>query len=407
MAKVCWYFHLHQPFRLAAQDVFSLGKNHEYFSADNAVIFQKVVKKSYLPMLTLLLELCQAHPQFVCALSLTGVFLEQASEYAPEVLVLLQQLVATGQVELLAETYHHTLASLYSTQEFNVQVHHHLQLLDQLFAYTPTVFRNTELIYQNEIGSMVAQLGFIGLLTEAVPRYLDGREKTRLYRSVGDEALPLLLKQAELSDDIAFRFSDKQWSQYPLTAQTYLEWLDNYRDDELINLFMDFETFGEHQWADTGIFSFFQSLNEMLIANKAAQLVTPSMVLTPLTKKQRCDLPVYDVPEPISWADVDRDITAWIENSMQQDALKQLYALEKIITTLPRSSSAKGSVTAKHIELLSLWRNLQTSDHFYYMCTKWAADGDVHAYFSPYQDPYEAYRNFCIALRDLSDRVKQ
>jgi alpha-amylase len=271
----------------------------------------------------------------------------------------------------------------------------HEQSVIDLFSIKPKVFRNTELIYSNYIGWQVAELGYDALLTEAVPRYLGDRAKTQLFRSHTHNPIPLLLKHADFSDDVAFRFSNKQWPGHPLTAEKYLHWVEMYGEHELINLFMDFETFGEHQWADTGIFDFVHSFFHQFLARSWNQCVTPSDVVEQLALDTAAisDLPVYDVPDPISWADVDRDLTAWRDNSMQHDALRLIYSLEQQVKA------------TNDLGIIDDWRRLQTSDHFYYMCTKWAADGDVHAYFSPFDSPYEAYRRFAIALADLQERL--
>lgn len=418
MPQLCFYFQLHQPYRLGEYTLFELGRSHEYFSFENKTIFKKVAKKSYLPMLQLLLELLLEVKEFRFTLSLSGVFVEQALEYEPKIIRLLQQLIATGRVELLAETYYHSLASLFSFSEFRYQVNQHTQLMEKVFGVTPEVFRNTELVYSNHIAELVAGLGFIGQLTEAVPRYLGQRPKTQIYRSFSRSPLPLLLKHAELSDDIAFRFSDKNWDDYPLTADKYLKWLADYSQEEIINLFMDFETFGEHQWEDTGIFSFFAEVVKRVAQDPWSGFVTPTQVFRQRfrpnalrsqpavttadelyayarNKGQFKKIPVYDVPEPISWADVDRDLTAWVDNELQQDTVRQLYDLEKRILATADTT------------LINDWRRLQTSDHFYYMCIKWSADGDVHAYFSPYDSPLEAYRRYCIALADVQGRLAQ
>lgn len=404
MAKLCLYFQLHQPYRLRPFSVFELNRDLSYFvdhkhgqiADDNAVIFRKVAQKSYLPMLSLLLELAITHPSFSFALSCSGVFLEQAQEYQPEVIELIQKLVDTDQVEILSETYHHSLASLYSPAEFERQVAMHTSLVEELFGFTPTVFRNTELIYSNSIAEQVRQLGFAGMLTEAVDRYLGGRPRTQVFKSYTDKPLPLMLKHAQLSDDVAFRFSNKAWEEHPLTSEKYVHWLNNYSSEEYINLFMDFETFGEHQWEDTGIFNFFHHF-----VDKSLQFdhhfVTPASVLEPLAASSAAleKLPTYDVPEPISWADIDRDLTAWRGNSLQNDALRLIYSLEEEV------------ISSKNDDLLRDWRRMQTSDHFYYMCVKWSADGDVHKYFSPYDSPFEAYNRFSAVMVDLQDRVHE
>lgn len=424
MPKVCFYFQLHQPFRLREYSLFEIGNQSYYFEEagknSNSDIFRKVAQKSYLPMLKLLLQLVKQQPDFYFSFSASGVFLDQAEWYEPQVIELLKALLQTGQVELLAETYYHSLASLYSPSEFRQQVVDHRSRVQNLFGITPTVFRNTELIYSNEISYLVADMGFQGMLTEAVPRYLHGRDLTQVFRSVGEWALPLLLKHAQLSDDIAFRFSDRHWQWYPLTVERYLEWVEVYNESQIVNLFMDFETFGEHQWADTGIFEFFAEFVECFLTRDWNQFVTPSQLLSPYSlertdfvtdlpndiQSKRFDqlepdmnvpsldeLPMYDVPEPISWADVDRDLTAWVENAFQQDTLHKLYQLEHKI------------MASNDLKMINDWRRLQTSDHFYYMCTKWSADGDVHAYFSPYDSPFEAYRRYSIVLADLWERL--
>lgn len=404
MPKVCFYFQLHQPYRLANVSVFEVGsESANYFTdseAVNEVVFKKVAHKSYIPMLGLLSKLLKRHAQFTFTLSFSGVFIEQAQAYAPRVVELIQEVTATGRVEVLAETYYHSLASLYSPTEFKKQVALHKKLVQELLGITPSAFRNTELIYSNDIAQLVESMGYVGMLTEGVDRYLQGRKRTQVFGAITKGTLPVLLKHAQLSDDIAFRFSEKSWSSWPLTVDKYLDWLHVYPEDEIVNLFMDFETFGEHQWEDTGIFTFFEELIAKVAAKKWNQFVTPTQLFTPvcdrkITKKclDKTKLPRYDVPVPISWADVDRDLSAWRENDLQQDTLRIMYELEKAV------------LEKEDPVLLEDWRRLQTSDHFYYMCTKWANDGDVHAYFSPYRDPYEAYRRYSIILADLHERM--
>jgi alpha-amylase len=428
MPKVCLYFQLHQPYRLSDYSVFDISNHSSYFAdlnKDNQKIFKKVARKSYYPMLKLLQRLLNWHPDFTFALSCSGVFLDQAEEFEPGVIKLIQELVATGRVEVLAETYYHSLASLYSPAEFQRQVYDHMQKIHQLFKVTPRVFRNTELVYSNKIALLVAKMKFTGMLTEAVPRYLGEQDKTLVYMDMTGQ-LPLLLKHAELSDDVAFRFSDRNWREYPLSVAKYAKWLQIYPANHIVNLFMDFETFGEHQWADTGIFKFFEFLIRDLMTETDNTFVTPGQVFGEVwseldeeaekweqdLKKQEIkekvdrrvvkavptrfpQLPHYDVPKPISWADVDRDLTAWIDNPLQQDTIGKIYELEEAV------------LASKQSDLIEDWRRLQTSDHFYYMCTKWSADGDVHAYFSPYDSPYEAYRRFAVVLADLTERVNK
>lgn len=409
MPKVCFYFQLHQPYRLANISVFDVGADSlQYFSAsdekghhdDNRDVFLKVADKSYRPMLSLLLRLVQRYKDFYFTMSVSGVFLEQAEAYAPDVIVLLKKLAKTGQVEFLAETYYHSLASLYSPAEFKHQVQQHEEILYSLTGARPSAFRNTELIFNNDIAQLVEDMGYVGMLTEGVDRYLWGRKRTVPYVAKTRHKLPVLLKHAQLSDDVAFRFSEKSWAAWPLTVEQYLEWIEIYPEEEIVNLFMDFETFGEHQWEDTGIFTFFEAFVSVFRKKKWNRFVTPTQVFTPVCDqkiKKRCldknKLDTYDVHEPISWADVDRDITAWRDNPYQIDTLRIMYECEPEV------------LASNDDALISDWRRLQTSDHFYYMCTKWAADGDVHAYFSPYSDPHEAYRRFTIALADLKERL--
>lgn len=399
MPQVCLYFQLHQPYRLGPFSVFDVGQHTDYFGSKtnhNQHVFQKVAHKSYIPMLSILLEQVKQHQEFKFALSASGVFLEQSQKFEPKVMELLQELSQfKEQVEFLAETYYHSLAALYSPNEFSAQVDLQMELLNELFGVTPTTFRNTELIYSNDIAYLVAEMGFKGMLTEAVDRYLGGRSRTQLYRSYTGNPIPLLLKHAPLSDDIAFRFSDKSWAMYPLDAGKYVTWLHDYYQEEIVNLFMDFETFGEHQWEDTGIFDFFREVVRQLAASQYAQFKTPSELLEQAYSEDKTveTFPVYDVPHPISWADIDRDLTAWRDNELQWDTLRLIYAMEQDI--LKTNDAA----------VIDLWRKLQTSDHFYYMCTKWAADGDVHAYFSPYASPWEAYNRYTAVVADLKGRL--
>lgn len=399
MAKICWYFQIHQPWRLRPYSVFDVSTRSDYFATtedldyDNGRVIQKVAEKSYRPMLLLLQKIIAKHPEFVCTFSISGVALEQLQEYAPDVVELLQALVATGQVEILGETYYHSLAALYDPEEFAEQVELHSALMHQVFGVSPRVFRNTELIYSNDIAHQVAELGFDGMLAEGADHILQGRSPTRAYHGVGLPDFPILLKHYRLSDDVAFRFSQRSWPAWPLTAETYAHWLTApYDADDVIGLFMDFETFGEHQWADTGIFSFFEQLISVLEQSEHSEWVKPTQVISH-RMKHPVHTDVFDAPEPVSWADVDRDITAWRGNPLQWDTLRIMYALGAALKA--RDDAA----------LLHDWRRLQTSDHFYYMCTKWAADGDVHAYFSPYRDPYQAYVNFSMVLADLQPRV--
>ncbi|HTU57539.1 MAG TPA: glycoside hydrolase family 57 protein [Polyangiales bacterium] len=401
MPAVCLYFEVHQPYRVRPYDVFQVGRSHDYFDEKlNREVLQKVARKCYLPANAAMLRLIQqSEGRFRVAYSLTGVALEQMKAYAPEVIESFQALVATGCVELLSETYYHSLASLYTARpepgassgdplEFRAQVTQHTRLMEELFGVTPRVFCNTELIYDDHIGRELAALGYKGVLAEGADDILDWRSPNHVYRAPGSE-LGLLLKNYKLSDDVAFRFSNRAWSEFPLSADKYAGWLhalDGKADT--INLFMDYETFGEHQWAETGIFGFLQRLPAAVLAAPDFSFLTPSEVLANIA-------PISELsfPRTVSWADSERDLSAWTGNDMQTRALNRIYALGERIKR--RNNPA----------LLGLWRKLTSSDHFYYMCTKWFADGDVHAYFSPYESPYEAFINYMNAVSDLEEFV--
>jgi len=390
MPSVCFYFEVHQPYRVRPYDVFQIGRDHQYLDEKlNAEVMQKVARKCYLPANQLMLDLIDRYEgRFKVAYSLTGVGLEQMHSYAPEVIESFQRLVATGCVELLAETYHHSLASIYDLAEFREQVAIHGRLMRSLFGVKPTVFRNTELVYNDDIAREVAKLGYLGMLAEGADDVLAGRSPNFVYRSAGGE-LGLLLKNYRLSDDVAFRFSNGAWPEWPLTADKFARWIHGTGGDaDTINLMMDYETFGEHQWQETGIFAFLEHLPGALLEHPDWSIKTPSETLEAYA-------PVETLPYPrtTSWADVARDLSAWNGNEMQA------RAIERVTTLGDRIKRRKDSA------MLALWRKLTTSDHFYYMSTKWFGDGDVHAYFSPYESPYEAFINYMNALTDLEKQV--
>jgi len=387
------YFQVHQPYRIKKYRVFDIGNNSKYFNQDdesdlnNKKVFQKVARKCYIPANKTLLELLEKYPDFKISYSLSGVFLEQAEEFMPEVIELFQKLVATGRVEILSETYYHSLSFLYSTDEFESQILLHKKKVQNLFNITPTVFRNTELIYSDDIGLIVERLGYKAVLTEGADKILGWQSPNYLYKAHGTKNLKLLLKNYKLSDDIAFRFSEKSWNEHPLTADKYSQWVDG-TSGEIINLFMDYETFGEHQWEDSGIFEFLKSFPGELLKNQNNQFVTPSQAIEELHPVNEISVPYY-----ISWADTERDLSAWMSNDIQKDALSKLYGLEQLI------------MKSGDPVLIHDWRKLTTSDHFYYMCTKWFSDGDVHKYFNPYDTPYDAFINFMNVINDLQLRV--
>jgi len=390
MVNVCFYFQVHQPYRLNKYSVFDIGHHHSYFDEQkNKEIFKKVATKCYFPASKVILNLLKEHPEFKISYSFSGTVLEQLEKYSPKLLNLFQKISNTGQVEILDETYHHSLAYLYSKKEFQEQIKLHTKKIKQLFSQKPKIFRNTELIYNNQLAKDIEKLGYKGILTEGWDNNLKWRSPNFLYQPPKTNKIKLLLKNYRLSDDIAFRFSNKGWKEYPLTADKYTHWINQInKRGEIINLFMDYETFGEHQWADTGIFRFLAKLPEKLLKNN--QFITPSEAVKQLKPKD-----VINIPNLISWADTERDVSAWMGNKMQRSALEHLYKLQRQIKR------------KNNKQLLNDWRNLQTSDHFYYMCTKFFNDGDVHKYFNPYDSPYDCFIAFMNIVNDLKIRLKQ
>jgi alpha-amylase len=389
------YLHVHQPFRVRPYSVFDTGVQHDYFSTrdngalwDNQATFLQVAEKSYRPMNALLLKLLATHPDFRFSLSISGTFIEQAKLWAPDVLDSFKQLVTTGRVEILAETYHHSLAYFYSRDEFERQVWDHQALIKETFGVTSRVLRNTELAYNDSLAAWAKETGFTGIVAEGWDPVLDWRSPNYVY-TAADTSLPLLLKNYRLSDDIAFRFSDRSWNGWPLTSQKYHNWIDaSLGDQDVMNLFMDYETFGEHQWNETGIFDFFADFITSWSSNQDGTFYTVSEAIGAHAPKGEISM-----PRTVTWADESRDLSAWMGNKLQQEALRYVYSLEADI------------IRSNDDELIRDWRRLQTSDHFYYMCTKGFADGTVHAYFSPYESPYEAFLYYLNAIRDLRWRL--
>ncbi|HWP61787.1 MAG TPA: glycoside hydrolase family 57 protein [Candidatus Paceibacterota bacterium] len=355
MKSVCFYFQVHQPYRVKRYRVFDVGNDAEYFNdrsesdLNNRRIVEKVARKSYIPATTLLLELLRRHPRMRVSFSFSGVALEQLERYAPEAIALFKQVIETGQAEVLGETYHHSLAFFYSPAEFERQVTQHRGLIRRLFGFWPRVFRNTELSYRNDLGHWAEQAGYTGILAEGWDPILGWRSPNYVYRPKGAQKIALLLKNYKLSDDIAFRFSSRDWGEWPLTAEKFGQWVSEAPGDT-VNLFMDYETFGEHQWEDTGIFNFLEKMPEELLKNPGLDFKTPSEVIASYESKDE-----VDIPHTLTWADTDRDLTAWTGNPMQKAAIENLYALEDAV------------LTANDHKLLEDWRRLQTSDHFYYM----------------------------------------
>ena len=398
MRAICLYLHIHQPFRYRAYSIFDVAHNSNYFSEknysskqSNERIFKKVLEKSYRPTLDLLEESLKKNPGFKISFSITGTWLEQAELWAPEIIAQLKRMIKTNRVEIVSETYYHSMSFFYDRDEFISQVELHQKKINQLFGVTPKVFRNTELAYNDSLAKWADDFGFKGILAEGWDKILGWRSPNFVYRPVGTKNLKLLLKNYRLSDDIAFRFSDRKWSQWPLTVEKYLNWVnDGCLNGNLINLFMDFETFGEHQWSETGIFDFLKTFIDSWLKVYDNKFLTVS---------EACDLmkPVGEIsmPETETWADTERDLSAWRGNSLQDAALPALYSLrEKILAS-------------KDPALIDDFRKLTTSDHAYYMCTKYWNDGDVHAYFSAYDSPYDAFMYFMNILRDLEFRLSE
>jgi alpha-amylase len=390
------YLHVHQPYRIRHYTVFDAAENHNYFEAgfedpaNNERIIHKVAEKSYIPTNRKLLELLNRHPEFKLSISITGTVLEQLEKWSPATLESFRELFATGRVEIVGETFHHSLAFFYSLAEFEMQVQMHRDKVQQLFGQTPQVFRNTELSYNNDLAYWADRKGYKGILAEGWDPVLGWRSPNYVYRPTYTNQIRLLMKNYKLSDDIAFRFGDRNWAEWPLTADKFTHWLDNAGDATNFNLFMDYETFGEHQWSESGIFDFLSHLPDEWLKNPDHTFMTVSEVIDSFDPVDQ-----VDVPQTTTWADTERDLSAWLGNPMQQQAIHALYDLQTAV------------IKCGDLSIIEDWRRLQTSDHFYYMCTKWFSDGDIHAYFSPYDTPYEAFMNFMNSWHDLRYRLIQ
>jgi alpha-amylase len=390
------YLHVHQPYRIRHYTVFDTATRHDYFDApydsreSNERIVHKVAEKSYLPTNRRLLELLNQNPDFKLSLSITGTVLEQLEKWSPEALQSFKDLVATGRVEIVGETYHHSLAFFYSREEFETQVEMHKKKVQELFGQTPKVFRNTELAYNNDLAYWADKAGYKGILAEGWDKVLDWRSPNYVYRPAYTDNIRLLMKNYKLSDDIAFRFGDRGWSEWPLTADKFAHWLSEDQNATNFDLFMDYETFGEHQWEASGIFDFLAHLPGEWLKTEGHQFMTVSEACDTFQPTDQ-----IDVPQTITWADTERDLSAWLGNGMQTSAINSLYSLQDKI------------LQSSDLALIEDWRRLQTSDHFYYMCTKWFNDGDIHAYFSPYETPYEAFINFMNAYHDVRYRLSE
>ena len=391
--SICLYFQVHQPTRLRLYRFFDIGKDsHYYDDFANRTILRRVAQKCYLPMNALMLEaIRQNKGKFKIAYSISGSALDQFQRFAPEVIESFRALAATGCVEFLSETYYHSLASLASESEFLHQVVKHQRKIEELFGVKTTAFRNTELIYSDSIGEQVYKLGFKTMLTEGARHIMGWKSPNFIYTGATEPKLKLLLRNYGLSDDIAFRFSNRGWAMWPLTAEKYVGWMkESAANDEIINLFMDYETFGEHQSADSGIFDFMKALPGAVLADGTFSFVTPSEAV----KKHKAVGPL-DVEDAISWADEERDLTAWLGNELQQEAYKKVYAMTEKLSIVGDP------------ELWEDFGHLQESDHFYYMCTKFFSDGEVHKYFNPYDTPYEAFINYMNVISDFQIRLDE
>jgi alpha-amylase len=390
---ICMYFEVHQPFRLKRYRFFDLGHDHYYYDDfTNESILKKVAEKCYLPANNIIMDLITKHKgKFKVAFSLSGIVIDQFRLYAPEVLESFRKLAETGMVEFLAETEAHSLSSLIDRNEFVRQINGHKDLLKEYLGVEPTSFRNTELIYSDQIGSWVADMGFKAILTEGAKHVLGWKSPNYLYCNAINPRLKVLLRNFVLSDDIAFRFSNKSWNQWPLTTEKYTSWLNKLAPkSELVNIFIDYETFGEHNWKETGIFNFLSHLPGSVLKKTPFKFMTPSEVADNLQP-----VSTISVPSPISWADEERDITAWLGNELQNAAFEKLYFLSDKVNSCQYDLLKKD------------WNYLQTSDHFYYMCTKFFSDGSVHAYFNPYETPYDAFMNYMNVLSDFEIRINR
>ncbi len=389
---ICLYFQVHQPFRLKRYRFFDLGHDHYYYDDySNESIMRKVSAKCYIPANNVILDLIHKHKgKFRVAYSISGLAINQFRLYAPEVLESFRKLAATGMVEFLAETSSHSLASLKSRSEFESQVTAHKEMLREFLGVEATSFRNTELIYNDEIGSWIADMGFRSVLTEGAKHILGWKSPNFLYCNSINPRLKILLRNFVLSDDIAFRFSNKEWNEWPLTADKYASWVNKLAPaSEVLNIFLDYETFGEHNWKESGIFDFLSHMPAAILKKTPFRFMTPTEVAD-------CLQPVsaISVHSPISWADEERDITAWHGNELQVAALDKLYSLARKVDKCDDQHIKKD------------WAYLQSSDHFYYMATKFFSDGAVHAYFNPYETPYDAFMNYMNVLSDFEIRLK-
>lgn len=392
MKAICFYFQIHQPFRLKRYRFFDIGNDHYYYDDfANDDIITRIAHRSYIPAAESLLRMIEeSKGRFRCALSITGVALEQCEQYVPEFIDLLKKLADTGKVEFLAETYAHSLSSLIDHDEFINQVKVHDDKIYELFGQRPKVLRNTELIYCDEMAPVIASMGYKGVITEGAKHILGWKSPNYVYCAASAPKLRMLLKNSKLSDDISFRFSNTEWDAYPLTADKYIDWIASTPPEEqIVNLFMNLETFGELQTRDTGIFQFLEALPRFA-AERGIDFITPTEAVTKL--KPVGELSVL---HPISWADEARDTSAWLGNKLQNEAFNKLYSVAERVRLCDDR------------RLKQDWYYLQASDHLFYMSTKRKADGAVHSHFSPYETPFQAFTNYMNVLSDFIVRVEE
>ena len=392
MKSICFYFQIHQPFRLKTYRFLDIGNDHYYY-ADfaNDEIITRIAQRSYLPACETLKEMFATYgKKFKVAFSISGIALEQIELYVPELIDALKELVQTGNVEFLTETYAHSLSSLADPEEFRLQVKEHSDKIYQLFGQRPKVLRNTELIYSDDISQLVYSMGYKGMITEGAKHILGWKSPNYVYSSAAAPKLKLLLKNSKLSDDISFRFNNTEWPEYPLTADKYINWIaDLPEEEQIINLFMNFETLGELQPRESGIFEFMKALPRFAF-EKNIGFITPSEAIAKMKSVSE-----LAVPFPMSWADEARDTSAWLGNDLQNEAFNKLYSIAERV----RLCSDR--------RLKQDWMYLQASDHFYYMCTKHLDDGAVHSHYSPYESPFTAFTNYMNVLADFIVRVEE
>lgn len=392
MKSICFYFQIHQPFRLRTYRFFDIGNDHYYYDDFmNDDIVSRIAQRSYLPANETIKEMINTYgKKFKVAFSISGTALEQFEQFVPEFIDSMKELVATGCVEFLSETYAHSLSSLSDPEEFRQQVAAHDEKIQQLFGVTPKVFRNTELIYSDDIASMVYAMGFKGMIADGAKHILGWKSPNYLYSSVSAPKLKLLLKNSRFSDDISFRFSNSEWNEYPLTADKFINWINGLpQEEQIVNLFMNYETLGELQPRESGIFEFLKALPRFAFENDV-NFITPSEAISKLKPVAQ-----LSVPTPMSWADEARDTSAWLGNNLQNEAFHKLYSIAERVRL------------CEDRKLKQDWYYLQASDHFYYMCTKHFNDGSVHSHYSPYDTPFAAFTNYMNVLSDFIVRVEE